>query len=112
MSKTTTTTMALAAAALFLGGCNQDKAPTANPDDAAKASDGATATDAGAEKKVAKIKCFGVNECSGESGCDVPDDRVEPGSKGHACGGQNECKGKGWVLLSQADCDEQGGELL
>lgn len=112
MSKTTSTTMALAAAALFLGGCNQDKAPTANPDDAAKAPAADGVGDAGAEKKVAKIKCFGANDCTGQSGCDVPDDRVEPGSKGHACGGQNECKGKGWIQLTQAECDEAGGELL
>ena len=40
----------------------------------------------------------------------LPDGRVEPGSKGHACAGQNECRGKGWILLSQQECSAKGGE--
>lgn len=101
MSRSIPTTLALAAAAMFLGGCDKDQA-TATPE-------GATPDPAKAE---AKIKCFGVNECAGEAACDVPDGRVEPGSKGHSCGGLNECKGKGWILLSSTDCDAQGGEPL
>ena len=100
MSRSIPTTLALTAAAMFLGGCNKD-ASTASPDDAA-----------GDAKTAAKIKCFGANECAGQAACDVPDDRVEPGSKGHACAGQNECKGKGWVLLSGDECTTQGGEPL
>ena len=105
MSNSIPTTLALAAAALFLGGCSKDQASTnpgeATPDGGAKAA--ATAK---------KMKCFGANECAGQSGCDVPDDRVEPGSKGHACGGLNECKGKGWVLLTADECTAAGGEPL
>lgn len=100
MSHTIPTTLALAAAALFLGGCDKD---------GASASPGETSP-AGGEKTAANIKCFGVNECAGQSACDIPDGRVEPGSKGHECGGLNECKGKGWILLPADDCAAQGGE--
>jgi hypothetical protein len=96
MSKTLPTTFALAAAALFLGGCQkQAHSGTTTPDDAAGS---------------AKIKCFGVNECSGQGACDVPDGRVAAGSKGHACAGENACRGKGWILLSKTECDAKGGE--
>lgn len=104
MSKNLSTTLALSAAALFLGGCQKDAPSTTNPDDAT-ASSAETA-------KAAKMKCFGVNECKGQSACDVPDGRVAEGSKGHACGGLNECKGKGWKLQTREACDEQGGEPL
>jgi len=112
-SKSLSTTVALAAAALFLGACHHDKGETKNPgDDAA----GADAPDADAKPTAdaggAKIKCFGANACSGQAACDVPDGRVAPGSKGHACAGQNECAKKGWILLTQAECTEQGGEPL
>ena len=102
MSRSIPTTLALAAAAMFLGGCDKDQA-SATPGEAGPD---------GGDKAAAKIKCFGANECAGQSGCDVPDGRVEPGSKGHACGGQNECKGKGWVLLTADDCTAEGGEPL
>ncbi len=102
MSRSIPTTLALAAAALFLGGCEKTSA-SASPDDA-----GAGAGD----KAAAKIKCFGANECAGQAACDVPDGRVEPGSVGHACAGQNECKGKGWLALTAADCTSAGGEPL
>ena len=100
MSKNLSTSLALAAAALFLGGCEKNDTGTTTPDD------GAT------KAASAKIKCFGANACEGQGKCDVPDDRVEPGSKGHACGGQNACKGKGWLLLTEAECSTQGGEPL
>jgi uncharacterized membrane protein len=91
MTKTLPSTMALAAAALFiggsLGGCAHKQ-----------------------KLEAGQIKCFGVNECSGQAHCDVPDGRVAEGSKGHICGGLNECKGKGWLALTQAECDEKGGE--
>lgn len=98
------TQVALAAAALFAAACHHDKPSTATPGgDDASASGGATAT---------KIKCFGANACAEQGACDVPDGRVEPGSKGHDCAGNNTCKGKGWVLLTAADCTEQQGEPL
>ena len=106
------TNVALAAAALFLGACHHDK-PTTTPDDGtASKGDSATPVASGEKQAGAKIKCFGVNACSTQSACDVPDGRVAPGSKGHACGGQNECAGKGWLLLTQAECDEKKGQPL
>jgi hypothetical protein len=110
-TKTLSTTLALAAAALFLGACEKDKGPTKEP-----GSDAAgTETDASGDAKTddtasKKMKCFGVNSCSGQSACDVPDGRVAPGSKGHACAGQNECAKKGWILLTAAECSDKGGE--
>ena len=109
------TQVALAAAALFLGACHHEKTATTNPDDgAAKSGDtGGDAKSGGDDKQAsAKIKCFGVNSCSGQGACDVPDGRVAAGSKGHACAGQNECSGKGWLLLTQAECDEKKGQPL
>ncbi len=105
MSKNLATTFALTAAALFLGGCGKDQPPTQNPgaDAAPAAADGADAVAAGGDE-VADVKCFGVNTCAGESACDV--------AGAHDCGGQNECKGKGWILIPQADCESQGGEIL
>lgn len=104
MSKNIPTTLALAAAALFLGGCDKDKS-SATPADAADAGGGDKAA-------AAKIKCFGANDCSGQSACDVPDGRVEPGSVGHTCAGQNECKGKGWLSMTPDDCTAAGGEPI
>lgn len=95
MGKHLSTTLALAAAALFVQACEKKDDATTHPDEGA-----------------AKIKCFGVNECSTQSACNVPDGRVAEGSKGHACGGLNECRGKGWILLTKAECDTQGGEPL
>jgi len=94
-TKSLSTTVALTAAALFLGACEKDRGATNDP---------------GSEAAAKKIKCFGVNGCSGQSACDVPDGRVAPGSKGHACAGQNECAKKGWILLTAAECSDQGGE--
>ncbi len=98
--------IALAAAALFVSACHHDE-PTKHPD-GATAADGKTADVA----KATKIKCFGVNECSTQGACDVPDNRVEPGSKGHDCAGNNTCKGKGWVQLTTDECTAKGGEEL
>lgn len=44
-------------------------------------------------------RCFGVNACKAQGAC-----------KGeNACKGQNACKGKGFVEMSQADCDLKKG---
>ena len=108
------TQVALAAAALFLGACHHEKQPTTTPGDGASGDQAATPGDAAGRDKQAsaKIKCFGINSCSGQGACDVPDGRVAAGSKGHACAGQNECSGKGWLLLTQAECDEKKGQPL
>jgi hypothetical protein len=89
--------LALSAAALFLGACSKQSADqTQEPEPAAPK----------------KMKCFGANDCAGQSVCDVPDNRVAPGSVGHTCGGLNECKGKGWLALTPEECEAGGGELL
>jgi hypothetical protein len=53
----------------------------------------AHAEEAGAE---AKVKCEGVNSCKGHGECK---------SAANACKGQNGCGGKGFVMLTQAECD-------
>lgn len=97
------TQVALAAAALFATACHHAEA-TKSPE--AGASSPVAATPA------TKIKCFGANACAEQSACDVPDGRVEPGSKGHDCAGNNTCKGKGWISLTEADCAAAKGEPL
>ena len=95
------TTLALSAAALFLSGCGKDAAPTANPSDAAAtpgADGGAATADVDPNKKV---RCYGVNECSGQTACDV--------AGKWDCAGNNDCKGKGWLHVTKAECDEKGG---
>ena len=110
MSTTTAgSTLALAAAALFLGACEKDTGATKDP--GANAS-GTEAAGKGDTAKAKTIKCFGVNACSGQSACDVPDGRVSVGSKGHACAGQNDCAKKGWVQLTADECTAKGGEPL
>ncbi|HYB12468.1 MAG TPA: hypothetical protein VEG67_03290 [Myxococcota bacterium] len=44
----------------------------------------------------AKVKCEGVNSCKGHSDCK---------SAANSCKGQNGCAGKGFVMMSQAECD-------
>ena len=99
-SKQFMSAFALSAAALFLGGCKKTE-PTTEPD-AAAAPEVAAAGDE-------QVKCFGINSCAGESVCAVnkPDLGIE-----HSCAGENECKGKGWLQVSQSECDTAGGEVL
>jgi len=100
--KTLLSTFALSAAALFLGGCKPDAAGTVEP----TSPDSAPPAAAAGEEKV---KCFGINECKGESACNV--NKPELGID-HACAGENECKGKGWIKVARSECDEKGGEVL
>ncbi len=51
----------------------------------------------------AKVQCSGVNSCKGHSECK---------SANSSCKGQNACKGQGWLSLSKADCDAQGGKVV
>jgi hypothetical protein len=44
----------------------------------------------------AKVKCEGVNSCKGKSACK---------SANNSCKGQNSCKGKGYLEMTQAQCD-------
>jgi uncharacterized membrane protein len=61
---------------------------------------GATLMTAQAED--AKVHCVGVNSCKGTSECKTASS---------SCKGQNACKGQGWVSLTKADCDTQGGKV-
>lgn len=88
-----TTPLAATAAALFLAACGGSQAPAGDASSAA-------AETASAET----VKCQGIHECKGNSACGVPG--------GHDCAGQNECKGKGWVKVPKAECEEKGGTIL
>ncbi len=44
----------------------------------------------------AKMHCTGVNSCKGQSSCK---------SASNSCKGQNSCKGKGFVEMTQKECD-------
>jgi uncharacterized membrane protein len=48
----------------------------------------------------AKVECFGVNSCKGQSDCK---------SGNHDCKGQNSCKGQGFKSLTAQDCAAQHG---
>ena len=50
----------------------------------------------------AKIKCEGVNSCKGQSACK---------SAANSCKGQNGCAGKGFLMMSKADCDAAKAKL-
>ncbi|MEW6268681.1 MAG: hypothetical protein AB1689_05215 [Thermodesulfobacteriota bacterium] len=56
-----------------------------------------------AEKKDAKIRCAGINECKGKSEC---------AGAGNSCGGMNECKGKGVVSTTEEECKKKGGKVV
>ena len=95
-------TLALSAAALFLGGCKPDPVETAKPTDSTEVAPAAAAGDE-------MVKCFGINECKGESACNV--NKPELGIE-HSCAGENDCKGKGWIKVARSECDSKGGEVL
>ena len=75
--KIRTSLAASAAAALFLAG-------VAGP---------AHAEEQGTD---AKVKCEGVNSCKGHSDCKTATNE---------CKGQNGCGGKGFLMMTQAECD-------
>ncbi len=49
-----------------------------------------------------KIHCLGVNACKGTSDCKTATT---------SCKGQNACKGQGFLGLTKAECDAQGGTV-
>lgn len=100
-SKQYMSAFALSAAALFLGAC-KDPPPPNNPE---PTSDPAAVTAGGDEQ----VKCFGINDCSGQSVCAV--NKPELGIE-HACAGENDCKGKGWIKVSRSECESNSGEVL
>lgn len=99
-SKQFMSAFALSAAAVFLGGCKKTE-PTVEP--------GATEPAVATETADVDVKCFGINDCSGQSVCAVnkPDLGIE-----HSCAGENECSGKGWIKVKQSECETAGGEVL
>lgn len=92
MNKSLNVSLAVAVAGLFAAGCSKsgEEAPPAAP--VAAAVEGGDS-----------VNCLGINECKGQSACNV--------AGGHACAGQNECKGKGWIKASAADCTAKGGTV-
>ena len=99
MSNKLATTFALSAAALFLGGCGKDKPTTTTPD--AGTTSGTVEQAPAAVDPNKKVRCYGANECSGQTACDV---------KGKwDCAGNNDCCGKGWIHVTKGECDTLGG---
>jgi len=52
------------------------------------------------DQVAAKVMCFGVNACKGQSDCK---------SGNHDCKGQNSCKGQGFKTLSASKCAAENG---
>jgi hypothetical protein len=50
----------------------------------------------------AKVACFGINACKGQSDCATPK---------NACKGMNSCKGQGFKYVSLKECEAQGGKV-
>ena len=48
------------------------------------------------------VRCMGGNTCKGHSAC-----KTETSS----CKGLNACKGQGFVMVSEEECAELGGEV-
>ena len=90
MNKSLATSLALSAAALFVGACGKS----------GESADSNTAASSSGDQ----VKCLGVNECKGQGSCGGPD--------GNVCAGQNSCKGKGWIKMTQGECADLGGEVL
>lgn len=48
----------------------------------------------------AEVKCYGANDCKGQSDC---------ATATSDCEGKNACEGKGFKTTTQEECDELGG---
>jgi uncharacterized membrane protein len=55
-----------------------------------------------AKAATAKVPCYGINSCKGQSDCK---------SGKHDCKGQNDCKGQGFKDLTAKQCKAKGGSL-
>ena len=86
-SKTSGALLATAAAALFASGLVQ----------AAE-----TAQGRGKSTEEAKVQCYGINACKGQSECKTAT---------NACKGKNACQGKGFLTTTEKDCKAKGGKL-
>jgi len=58
---------------------------------------GQVAPSVAADHEEELVKCHGVNGCKGQSEC---------ATDHSACNGENSCAGKGWIKMTQAECDE------
>ncbi|GAB6067199.1 hypothetical protein JCM13664_05170 [Methylothermus subterraneus] len=63
---------------------------------------GAQATPGVDQPTEAKVACFGINACKGQSDCATPK---------NACKGMNSCKGQGFKYVSLKECEAQGGQV-
>jgi uncharacterized membrane protein len=52
------------------------------------------------ESESAKVHCYGVNACKGQSACKTASS---------ACKGQNACKGQGYLEKTEEECDRLDG---
>lgn len=50
----------------------------------------------------AKVHCYGVNSCKGQNDCK---------SATNSCKGQSACKGKGFLAMSEKECEKAGGKM-
>ena len=104
----TSARLAVSVALLFSAGC-EGSPPTedtsAPPSPATAKAAAKTATpQMPSGLKDGEVRCLGIHECKGQSQCHIKD--------GHACAGQNDCKGKGWIVVPAADCTTRGGKAL
>ena len=53
--------------------------------------------------KDAKVKCAGINGCTG---------KAAGASASNACAGKNGCKGKGWVEATAQECKDKKGTVV
>jgi len=47
-------------------------------------------------------KCFGVNGCKGQGACKTAQ---------NDCKGMNACKGHGFIVMTDTECAEKGGDF-
>ncbi|MPV85923.1 hypothetical protein [Ostreibacterium oceani] len=72
--------------------------------DSCKGTDSCKAKKDNSCKGKAACKTKKDNSCKGKSGCKAK-------AEAHSCAGMNSCKGKGWLPMSQSDCDAKGGRF-
>jgi hypothetical protein len=50
-----------------------------------------------------KVHCEGVNSCKGKSDCKTA---------ANSCKGMNSCKGKGFLIMTQPECDKAKAQMM
>ena len=107
----TGTIIAIAAGSLFAAACSKKSEeakqapPSATPTpttqtpaeaDKPKTDTPAATAPSGSGEKTATMYCKGVNACKGQGACK---------SAANDCAGKNACAAKGFLMLTQAECD-------